>query len=150
MTGKKEPKVVYPLGQHLEGLLKSKTEVRYEDISMASLRKGKIGADDLSISSDTLRMQARAAAGAGYLQLASNLSRAAELVRIPNERLLEIYEALRPRHSTKAQLLAITSELQKKHDAPANARFVREAAEAYQDSGLLKTPSRRARSFKDT
>lgn len=139
MSRKRSP-VAYPLGEHLHGL-ESKTGKRFEDLTLAALRKGKIGAEDLSISSDTLRLQAQTAADAGYLQLASNLSRAAELVRIPNNRLLEIYDALRPYHSTKARLLAISGELKGKYDAPNNARFVREAAEAYQDSGLLRTPS---------
>ena len=140
MTLPKRAAVAYPLGQHLKELLKSKTGMRYEDVTLDSLREGKLGPNDLSIGSDTLRMQARAAADAGYPQLASNLSRAAELVRIPNERLLEIYGALRPHHSTKAQLLAISDELRKKYHAPDSARFVREAAEAYRDSGLLKAP----------
>ena len=139
MTSRKRSTLGYPLGQHLREQLKSKTGVRYGDITLALLRRGKIGPNDLSIDPDTLRMQAQAAADAGYLQLASNLLRAAELVRIPNKRLLDIYEALRPCHSTKAQLLSISNELQKKYDAPDSARFVREAAEAYQDSGVLRT-----------
>ena len=113
--------------------------MRFDDICLESVRGGQVKSDDLSIDSGTLRMQAQVAAEAGYLQLASNLSRAAELVRIPNERLLEIYQALRPHHSTYVDLLTISIELEKDYEAPENARFIREAAKAYRDSGLLRS-----------
>ena len=143
MIGQDELKVGYPIGQELAERLKSKTGMRYQDIGLEKVRQGGIKSDDLSIGVDTLRMQAQVAAEAGYLQLASNLRRAAELVRIPNKRLLEIYEALRPNHSTYAELLMISEELQKDYDAPDNARFVREATEAYRDAGLLRASDKR-------
>ncbi len=138
MKDRKSLEVGYPLGEESPKRLKSKTGIRYEDIDLRALRRGAISSDDLSINGDTLRMQARVAKEAGYLQLASNFERAAELVDIPNKRLLEIYEALRPNHSTMAELLMISRELSQKYKAPENARFVREAAEAYRDSGLLR------------
>jgi propanediol dehydratase small subunit len=110
----------------------------YEEIQLTSLRRGGIKNDDLSIDADTLLMQAQVAERAGYVQLGSNLRRAAELVRIPNTRLLQIYEALRPKHSTFLELSEISNELLVKYDAPKNARFVQEAANAYRDAGLLR------------
>jgi propanediol dehydratase small subunit len=83
-------------------------------------------------------MQAQVAAEAGYLQLAANFKRAAELVKIPNIRLLEIYNALRPCHSTYAELQKISIELEKDYGASENARFVQEAADAYKAAGLLR------------
>lgn len=133
-------RVEYPLGQKLPGHLKAKTGVPYESISLEEVRKGRVKSDDLSIAPDTLRLQAKVAEDAGYPQLSSNLKRAAELVRIPNKRLLEIYEALRPRHSTQAELLAIGNELLKVYHAPENAKFVREAAGAYKGAGLFRAP----------
>ena len=138
MIGQSKPTIRYPIGQELPRLLKSRTGMRFDDIRLESVREGRVKSDDLSIDSDTLRMQAQVAREAGYLQLASNLRRAAELVRIPNKRLLEIYETLRPRHSTYAELLTISIELEKDYEAPENAQFVREAANAYRDAGLLR------------
>ena len=42
---------------------------------------------------------------------AGNLRRAAELIAVPDDRLLEIYNALRPYRSTKQELLDIAGEL---------------------------------------
>ena len=65
-----------------------------------------------------------------FAVLAENLRRAAELAVIPNERLLEIYEALRPRRSTYQELSALADDLETRYTAPANARFGRQAAAA--------------------
>jgi propanediol dehydratase small subunit len=137
MTRRKEPSVEYPIGQRMPARLKSKTGLRYRDIRLESLRLGDVNTDDLSIDADALRMQAQVAARAGYAQLASNLRRASELVNIPNDRLLGIYEALRPGHSTYLELSKIGDELLGKYKAPENARLVRDAADAYRDAGLL-------------
>jgi propanediol dehydratase small subunit len=142
MTRRKKPSVEYPIGQRMPAHLKSKTGLRYQDIGLESLRLGDVNTDDLSIDADALRMQAHVAARAGYVQLASNLRRASELVNIPNDRLLEIYEALRPRHSTYLELWKIGDELLRKYKAPENARFVRDAADAYRDAGLLLSMKR--------
>ena len=67
------------------------------------------------------------------------MRRAAELTDIPNQRLLEIYEALRPRRRTYFQLLALSQEIAGMYGADETARYIREAADAYRDTGLLKT-----------
>ena len=90
------------------------------------------------IHTETLQRQADIAEGAGYRQLAHNLRRAAELVNIPNEQLLRIYEALRPRRSTYQELISLSEELATQYDAVENARFIREAAKAYQTNILLR------------
>ncbi|MGQ9533490.1 MAG: diol dehydratase small subunit, partial [Desulfotomaculales bacterium] len=87
---------------------------------------------------ETLRLQAEIAAAVGRRQLAENLRRAAELTAIPDERILEIYNALRPYRSTKAELLAIADELESRYGARINAAFIREAAEVYERRGRLK------------
>jgi len=127
----------YPVSQRKPSHIKSKSGLRYTDIQLESLTRGGIESEDLTIDAETLQMQANVAEEGGYAQLASNLKRAAELVRIPNDRLLEIYAALRPRHSTFRELSEISDELLKKYKAPKNARFVLEAASAYRDAGLL-------------
>ncbi|UCF02298.1 MAG: propanediol dehydratase small subunit PduE, partial [Deltaproteobacteria bacterium] len=69
---------------------------------------------------------------------AANLRRAAELTRIPDERVLEIYNALRPYRSTKRELLDIAGELESQYQARVCAALVREAADEYERRGRLK------------
>ena len=128
----------YPLGQTRPETIRSRTGLPLPELTLEAVRDGRVGPDDLTIHTETLQAQADIAATAGYQQLAANLRRAAELVNIPNERLLQIYEALRPRRSTWQELLALSEELIARYEAVENARFVREAAEAYRLNGLLR------------
>jgi len=64
--------------------------------------------------------------------------RKAELTKIPDARILEIYDALRPFRSTKSELLDIASEIESKYDAKVNAAFIREAAEVYEKRKKLR------------
>ena len=74
---------------------------------------------------------------AGRPPLAGNLRRAAEMTRIPDARVLEIYNALRPYRSSKQQLLDIAEELDSQYQATICAAHVREAAEVYERHGRL-------------
>jgi propanediol dehydratase small subunit len=98
---------------------------------------GEVTAEDLRITPQTLRLQAEIADAVRRPQLAQNMRRAAELTAVPDERILEIYNALRPRASTKQQLLEIAEELENRYSASVNAAFVREAAEVYERRGCL-------------
>ena len=55
---------------------------------------------------------------------------------MPDETILAIYTALRPRRSTAAELEAWAERLEG-WDAPRTAAFVREAAQVYAERGLL-------------
>jgi propanediol dehydratase small subunit len=90
------------------------------------------------ISSETLLHQAAVAERSGRRQLAENLRRAAELVHVPDGFLLEVYNALRPRRSTAAELAALAHRLRAEYHAAACARWVEEAAAAYARRGLLR------------
>jgi propanediol dehydratase small subunit len=68
------------------------------------------------------------------------MRRAAELTAIPDDRILEIYNALRPDRSTKDELLEIADELENEYDAQINADLVREAADVYETRGRLREP----------
>jgi propanediol dehydratase small subunit len=81
-------------------------------------------------------MQAEVALAAGRPQLAENLERAAELAAVPDDSLLAVYTALRPGRATAAELEEWAVRLEG-HGAAATAAFVREAAAAYVDRGLL-------------
>jgi propanediol dehydratase small subunit len=87
---------------------------------------------------ETLRRQAEVARAAGREPLAAGLERAAELARVPAETMLEIYTALRPHRSTRAQLEAWAQRLEDEFEAPATAAFVREAAAVYAQRDLVK------------
>ena len=126
----------YPLGEHEKERIISRTGRALGELTLENVRAGKVGAEDFSIHPDTLRAQAEIAEEAGFRQLAANLRRAAELATMPNEKVLAIYEGLRPYRLTYAQLLALAEELERDYQAVENARFIREAAEAYKERGL--------------
>jgi propanediol dehydratase small subunit len=107
------------------------------DITLDKIRAGEVSADDLGTHPETLRAQAEIAEAAGFGQLAANLRRAAELALVPNEKVLAVYEALRPYRVPKEELLALADELEEAYGAVENARFIREAVEVYEDRGLF-------------
>ena len=108
------------------------------DITLDNARAGRISPEDLTIRRDTLIAQARTAEAEGYPQLARNFRRAAELTSLPNDVLLGAYEKLRPYRATYFELLALSQEIAARYDAPETGGYIREAAEAYRDKGLLK------------
>lgn len=105
-------------------------------VTLDALSAGELTLDDVRIHPDALRRQAAVAERGGNPQLAANLRRAAELTALPGARLLEIYEALRPRRSTRPRLAALADDLEAA-GAPACAALVREALAAYAARGLL-------------
>lgn len=129
----------YPLSAKRPELLKTPTGKSLSDITLAKVLSGEVTPKDVSIAPETLRMQAEIADGVGRTQFASNLRRAAELTAIPDARILEIYNALRPNRSTKQELLAIAEEMETKYKAKINAAFVIEAAGVYERRNCLRT-----------
>lgn len=108
-----------------------------DDITLEALRAGELGPDDVRIHPDTLEHQARVAESVGNPQLASNLRRAAELSELPDDEVMAIYEALRPRRSSRDELLSIADSLSDR-GAERTSALVREAAEVYARRGLLR------------
>lgn len=98
---------------------------------------GNLAIEDLTIHADTLHAQAEIARKAGFLQLAANLTRAAELTRVPNDFILHIYAMLRPKRATYSELISLAEKLDSEYSARENADFIREAAEIYRARGLL-------------
>jgi propanediol dehydratase small subunit len=105
-------------------------------VTLAALRDGRIGAGEIRATPDTLRLQARVALAAGRAQLAASLERAAELAGVPDDVLLGVYTALRPRRATASELEE-WARLLEGLGATRTAAFVREAASAYAERGLL-------------
>lgn len=128
----------YPLGTKRPDLVKSASGKGLSDITLEKVVGGEITFDDVKIRPETLEFQAQIAENAGRPSVASNLRRASEMTRIPDERVLEIYTALRPYRSTKEELLQIASELEEKYQASVCAMFVREACDVYGKRDRLK------------
>ena len=127
----------YPLGVKMPEAIKTPTGKPYASLSYEKVISGELTSDDMRIAPETLEMQAQVAESVGREAFAGNLRRAAELIAVPDERLLEIYNALRPYRSTKQELLDIAAELEG-YKAVVAAGLVREAAEVYEKRGRLK------------
>ncbi|MBL4951605.1 diol dehydratase small subunit [Neobacillus sp. YIM B02564] len=135
---KVEAKTDYPLSEKRPELIKSPTGKSLDDITLAGVIDGAVRPEDVRISPETLELQAQVAESMGRKPFARNLRRAAELIAVPDDRILEIYNSLRPYRSTKEELLAIADELEHQYGAKVNATLVREAAEIYELRDRLK------------
>jgi propanediol dehydratase small subunit len=132
-----DPSSDYPLGSKRPDLVATPSGLSLDEVSLEGLRAGRLAADDLRATPETLRRQSAVALAAGRKALADNLARAAELAAIPRETILDVYTALRPHRSTAAELEEWADRLEADFEAPLAARFVREAAEVYAKRGLL-------------
>lgn len=131
-----DPTRDYPLGSRRPDLVSTPAGTPLADVTLDALRTGKIDAGEMRATSETLRLQAEVARAAGRDPLAANLERAAELAAVPDDLLLAVYTALRPRRATAAELEEWAVRLED-HGATKTAAFVREAAETYADRELL-------------
>jgi propanediol dehydratase small subunit len=126
----------YPLGRRRRELVTTPGGVPLDEVTLEAARAGNLDASDLRASSETLRHQSEVARSAGRGQLADNLERAAELTAVPEEELLRIYTALRPRRASAAELESWAAWLEQR-GAVCTAAFVREAAAVYGERELL-------------
>ncbi len=127
----------YPLGEHEGERITSRTGRPLSELTLENVRAGTVDAQDFTIHAETLRAQAEIAEQAGFGQLAANLLRAAELTVVPDAKILAIYEALRPYRVHVDQLLALADELEREYGATENARLLRQAAQVYEERGLV-------------
>ncbi len=128
----------YPLANKHPEWVKTATNKTLDDFTLENVLSNKVTAQDMRITPETLRLQASIAKDAGRDRLAMNFERAAELTAVPDDRILEIYNALRPYRSTKEELLAIADDLESRYQAKICAAFVREAATLYVERKKLK------------
>ena len=84
-----------------------------------------------------LQRQGNVAMEADNPQMKANFERAAELVNVPDDVILTMYNKLRPNRSTKRELVLMAQELLEKYQAPHCAKLVLEAAEIYEKRGIL-------------
>ncbi|HVJ43995.1 MAG TPA: diol dehydratase small subunit [Dongiaceae bacterium] len=128
----------YPLAEKRPDLVRTASGRRLAELTLAAVEAGDVSMADLRITAVALRQQAAIARDAGRATLAHNFARAAELVDVPQETLLRIYELLRPgRAKDKAELLAAADLLRRDFGATVMADFITAAAEVYQRRGLF-------------
>ncbi len=108
----------YPLAENRPEIVRGKRGKGLDEITLDAVVEGRVTLDDLSITSAALRQQAEIARAAGRPTLAQNFERAAELVDVPQDTIMRMYELLRPgRAQSKDELLAAAKELEKSHGA---------------------------------
>lgn len=122
----------YPLGGG-GGDVRTPGGLRLDELALDDER---VTRDELRATPETLALQAEVAEAAGRTALAANLWRAAELATVPQDVVLEVYTALRPRRSTADELEAWARRLEA-DGAPLTAAFVRDAADVYARRQLL-------------
>jgi len=118
----------YPLAEKMPERLKTPSGLAFGEITLDAVMAGHLQMEDLRVTAEALELQAQVAEQAGRPQLAENLRRAAELVDIPEELILEVYRALRPGRGDRQSLLALADEMERRFGAKRCAALVREAA----------------------
>ena len=127
----------YPIGELEKEQIRSKTGKKLTEITLDEVMKGHISSDDIKISKEMLKAQGQVAKETGNDPMEKNFERAAELVDVPDDVILKMYDKLRPNRSTKLELVQMAQELIEKYNAKNCARLVMEAAEVYEKRGIL-------------
>lgn len=129
----------YPLSEKRPELVRGKRGKQLDEITLPAVLDGTVTLDDLGITPGALLQQAQISRAAGRSTLAQNLERSAELVNVPQETIMRIYELLRPgRAQSKDELLAAAQDLRVTYGAKKLPAFIEEAAEVYERRGLFK------------
>ena len=129
----------YPLAEQRPELVRGKRGKSLDEITLEAMMEDRVTLEDLSITAAALKQQAEIATAADRPTLAANFERAAELVEVPQDVIMHIYELLRPgRAQMKEELLGAAKELEDAYGAKRMAAFVMEAAEVYERRGLFR------------
>jgi len=128
----------YPLSENHPDELRAANGFCLNDLTMENILSGKVTMADIQIAPETLDRQAEIAAAANRQPLADNFRRAAEMTRLPNGLIMEIYEMLRPGRATdRSELDSCAKRLRTEFAAEQLARFLEEAAEIYTRHGVF-------------
>ena len=127
----------YPLGEHERDNIRSKTGKKLSEITLDEVMKGHVSPEDIKVSKETLKAQGQVAAAADSPPMEKNFERAAELINVPDDVILKMYDKLRPNRSTKLELVQMAKELLDTYHAPHCAKLVLEAMEIYEKRGIL-------------
>jgi propanediol dehydratase small subunit len=142
MTDDEKPEnldAIYPVGEKHPDRVKTRTGRPLRDLTLDNLLAGHVAASDFGITAEGLRLQASIAERAGRPNLAQNLRRGAELVEIPDNVLLDVYELLRPGRTQSAdELRAAANQLRDTYGANETALLLEEAALVYERRGIFQ------------
>ena len=127
----------YPLGKYEADTITSRTGKKLSQITLEEVRRGNVSSEDIKISSEMLKRQGNVALEDDNPQMKANFDRASELVNVPDDVILKMYNQLRPNRSTQKELLMLAQDLLEKYHAPHCAKLVLEAAEVYEKRGIL-------------
>ncbi len=139
MTGRRPLSAAdYPLAEKRPDLVRTRRQKPLEAITLEAIESGEAVLEDIRISPAALLLQAEIAAAAGRPMIARNFERAADIVDVPQDFILQTYELLRPgRAKSKAELLAQAGILRETYKAERMAAFIEEAADVYERRGLF-------------
>lgn len=131
----------YPLFNNLPDLIETLTGKSLNEITVEAILNGEVSDLDVRISPKTLELQAQIAEQAGRWFVAQSFRRAAELCIVPDDKVMHIYESLRPHRCTAEEMEAMAIELEENYGAVLNAALIREASQAYAERGFLNKPN---------
>lgn len=129
----------YPLAEKRPELIRGPRGKPLAAITLDAVVQGDVALEDLRITPEALNMQADVSRSAGRPMLAENFERAAELVDVPQDFVMQVYELLRPgRARDKTPLREAARTLRETYHAERMAAFVEEAADVYERRGIFK------------
>jgi len=130
---------IYPVGEKHPDRVRTRNGRPLYDLTLDNVLASHVTAPDFGITAEGLRLQAAIAERAGRPNLAQNLRRGAELVAIPDNVLLDIYELLRPGRTQNADVLRATAkQLRVTYGAKETASLLEEAALVYERRGIFQ------------
>ena len=130
---------IYPVGEKNPDNVRTRNGRPLRDLTLDNLLAGHVAVSDFGITAEGLRLQAAIAERAGRPNLAQNLRRGAELVEIPDNVLLDVYELLRPGRAQNAEdLRAAANQLRETYEAKETASLLEEAALVYERRGVFQ------------
>lgn len=124
-------RTLYPLAENAADRIRTPTGKSLSDLTIEAVLAGDVTAADLAITPEALHLQADIAESVGRRTLADNFRRAAELVNVPQDVIMDTYELLRPGRATPETLRAQAARLRQDYGADLIADFIDEAATAY-------------------
>jgi len=130
---------LYPLSENAPEKAVSASGMPLGDLTLDAIVSQRVDAGDIRISADVLRLQAGIARDAGRDRLALNFERAADLVAVPQDLILDTYEMLRPGRISESRLLKERAEmLRRDYGAHAIAALIDEAVAVYERRNLFR------------
>ena len=130
---------LYPISEKSPEMAVSASGTPLHRLTLEAIVSGEIGPDDIRISAEALRLQGAIARDGGRDRLASNLERAAELVAVPQDVILETYEMLRPGRLTDPSPLSARADmLRRDYGAHTIATLIDEAVAVYTRRNLFR------------